>query len=205
MTSFLFTALFALASYLLGSVPTGLILAKLFAKTDIRSMGSGNIGATNAARLLGRKLGGLTLLGDLLKGFVPVYIGSLYFADTHGRADYLVLSIFGFSAFLGHLFPVYLKFKGGKGVATCFGVFAFLAPAPLIMVLALFVIIIAVSRFVSLGSLSAAVFLPILLLAFSYPLPVIIAAMCMGLMIFIRHRENLKRLMLGTERRQGAA
>lgn len=205
MTDYFFIALFALASYLLGSVPTGVVLARLLAKTDIRSMGSGNIGATNVARLLGRKLGSLTLLGDMLKGFLPVYIGSLYFPDAAGRADYLALSLFGLAAFLGHLFPAYVKFRGGKGVATSFGVFAFLAPPPLIMVLALFVIIVAVSRYVSLGSLSAAAGLPILLIAFSYPLPVIIAAMGMGLLVFIRHKENIKRLMLGTERRQGAA
>jgi acyl phosphate:glycerol-3-phosphate acyltransferase len=202
---FLYLALYALASYLLGSVPTGLVLARLFSKVDIRTVGSGNIGATNVTRLLGRKFGALTLLGDLLKGFLPVYIGALLFSDTRGGADYTALGIFGVAAFLGHLFPAYLKLKGGKGVATCFGVFAFLAPAPLIMVLALFVIIVAVSRYVSLASLSAAALLPILLTAFSYPLPVILAGMCMGLLIFIRHKENIKRLLLGTELRQGPA
>ena len=205
MMHFLLIALFALAAYLLGSMPTGLVLAKLFSEIDIRAGGSGNIGATNVTRLLGRKFGVLTLLGDLLKGFLPVYIGALFFPDTHGGTDYLALSIFGFAAFLGHLFPAYHKLKGGKGVATCFGIFAFLAPAPLIMVLALFVIVVAVSRYVSLGSLSAAALLPILLTAYSYPLPVIIAGMGMGLLIFIRHKENIKRLLMGTEFRQGAA
>ncbi len=201
----LLIALFTLASYLLGSVPTGLVLAKLFSEIDIRGGGSGNIGATNVTRLLGRRLGALTLLGDMLKGFLPVYTGALLFPDTHGNADYLALSIFGVAAFLGHLFPAYLKFKGGKGVATCFGIFAFLAPEPLIMVLALFVVIVTVSRYVSLGSLGAAVLLPILLIAYSYPLPVISAGMGMGLLVFIRHKENIKRLLLGTEPRQGAA
>jgi glycerol-3-phosphate acyltransferase PlsY len=205
MMQSVYIALFALACYLLGSVPTGLVLARLFSKIDIRSNGSGNIGATNVARLLGGKLGALALLGDLLKGFLPVYIGSLLLPDAQGRADYIVLSIFGAAAFLGHLFPAYLRLKGGKGVATGFGVFAFLAPAPLSMVLALFVIIVAVSRYVSLGSLSAAALLPILLIAFSYPLPVIIAGMFMGLLVFIMHRENIRRLMLGTERRLGIA
>lgn len=205
MTSFFMTALFALAAYLLGSVPTGLVLAKLFAKRDIRIGGSGNIGATNVARLLGRKLGALTLAGDLLKGFVPVYAGSFLFAGPGGGTDYLALSLFGLAAFLGHLFPAYLRLRGGKGVATSFGVFVFLAPAPLLLALVLFVIIVAVSRYVSLGSLGAAVLLPVLLVAFSYPLPVIVAGMCMGLLIFIMHRENIRRLQLGTERRLGAS
>jgi glycerol-3-phosphate acyltransferase PlsY len=160
MIAFLYIALFALAAYLLGSVSTGLVLTRLFSKIDLRAGGSGNIGATNVTRLLGRKFGVLTLLGDMLKGFLPVYIGTLLFPDTQGGTNYMILSIFGLAAFLGHLFPVYIKFKGGKGVATGFGVFACLAPAPLILALVLFVIIVAVSRYVSLGSLSAAIVIP---------------------------------------------
>lgn len=199
----LYIALFAIGSYLLGAIPTGLVLARLFSSIDIRLGGSGNIGATNVTRLLGRKFGVLTLLGDMLKGFLPVYIGSLLFTDAHGAADYLALSIFGFAAFLGHLFPVYLKFKGGKGVATGFGVFAYLAPAPLVLVLVLFVAIAAVSKYVSLGSLSTAVLLPILLIAFSYPLPVMSMGICMGFLVLIKHKNNIQRLLLGKESRIG--
>lgn len=201
--NFVYTLLFAAASYLMGSLPTGLVVARVFSKINIRVCGSGNIGATNVTRPLGRKLGALTLIGDMLKGFVPVYIGSLLFSDSLGRPDYLALSLFGFSAFLGHLFPAYVRFKGGKGVATGFGVFAFLATAPLVLVLILFVIIVAVSRYVSLGSLGAAVLMPVLLVSFSYPLPVSLAAMGMGMLVFIKHRDNIRRLMQGTEPRQG--
>ena len=197
--------LFALGAYLLGAIPTGLVLARLFSATDIRTGGSGNIGATNVTRLLGRKFGVLTLLGDMLKGFLPVYIGSLFFPDPSGGTDYMMLSIFGLAAFLGHLFPVYLTFKGGKGVATGFGVFAYLAPAPLVLVLVLFVIIVAVSRYVSLGSLSAAIVLPLLLMLYSYPLPVVAIGIVMGLLVFLRHKNNIQRLLQGTENRQGAS
>jgi glycerol-3-phosphate acyltransferase PlsY len=200
----LYIALFALASYLLGSVSTGLVLARLFSATDIRSGGSGNIGATNVMRLLGRKFGVLTLLGDGLKGFLPVYIGAQLFTGA-GGSDYLALSIFGLAAFLGHLYPVYLKFKGGKGVATAFGVFAYFAPGALAPVLVLFVIIVAVSRYVSLGSLSAAALLPLLLIACAYPLPVIGMGLCMGMLIFMKHKDNIQRLLQGTENKQGSA
>jgi len=201
----LYTVLFALLAYLLGSIPTGLVLARLFSATDIRAGGSGNIGATNVTRLLGRKFGVLTLLGDMLKGFLPVYTGSLLFPDATGGTDSMILSLFGLAAFLGHVFPVYLTFKGGKGVATAFGVFAWLAPAALVLVLVLFVIIVGVSRYVSLGSLSAAVVLPLLLIAYSYPLPVVVTGIVMGLLVFIRHKDNIQRLLQGTENKQGAS
>ncbi|MBN2106347.1 MAG: glycerol-3-phosphate 1-O-acyltransferase PlsY [Deltaproteobacteria bacterium] len=202
---YVYIALFALGAYLLGAIPTGLVLARLFSATDIRAGGSGNIGATNVLRLLGRKFGALTLLGDMLKGFLPVYTGSLLFPDAAGGTDNMILSLFGLAAFLGHLFPVYLKFKGGKGVATAFGVFAWLAPAALVLVLVLFVIVVAVSRYVSLASLSAAVVLPLLLLTYSYPLPVVLTGIIMGLLVFIKHKNNIQRLLQGTENKQGAS
>lgn len=201
----LYIVLFALGAYLLGAIPTGLLLARFFSATDIRAGGSGNIGATNVTRLLGKKFGTLTLLGDMLKGFLPVYIGALLFPDTSGGADYMILSIFGLAAFLGHLFPLYLKFKGGKGVATGFGIFAYLAPAPLVLVLALFIIIVAVSRYVSLASLSAAIVLPLLLIAYSYPLPVMALGILMGLLVFIKHKDNIQRLLQGAENKQGTS
>jgi acyl phosphate:glycerol-3-phosphate acyltransferase len=203
MIQYFYIALFALASYLLGAISTGLVLARLFSEIDIRLDGSGNIGATNVTRLLGRRMGTLTLLGDTLKGFLPVYIGALLFPDPHGGAYYLALSIFGLAAFLGHLFPVYLKFKGGKGVATAFGIFAYLAPAPLVLALALFVMVVAVSKYVSLGSLSVAAVLPLLLIAYSFPLPVTVLGIIIGLLIFTKHKKNIGRLLLGTENKIG--
>ena len=201
----IYVMLFALGSYLLGAIPTGLVLTQLFSATDIRAGGSGNIGATNVTRLLGKKFGVLTLLGDMLKGFLPVYIGALLFPDANGGTDYMILSIFGLAAFLGHLFPVYLKFKGGKGVATGFGIFACLAPAPLVLVLVLFVIIVAVSRYVSLGSLSAAIVLPLLIIFYGYPLPVVALGIVLGFLVFIKHQDNIQRLLQGTENKQGAS
>ena len=111
--------LLIIASYFIGAIPTGVVLARAFSGKDIRQEGSGNIGATNVTRVLGKKLGALTLVGDLLKGFLPVCVGSYLVSSLN------VVCLMGCAAFLGHLFPVYLKFKGGKGVATALGVFLY--------------------------------------------------------------------------------
>jgi len=189
--------LFTLAAYLLGAVPASLVLARLFAKEDIRAAGSGNIGATNAVRIHGKKFGALTFLGDMLKGFVPVWAGTLFFPDDRFAA------LFGLAAFLGHLFPVYLKFRGGKGVATAFGIFLYLAPAALVIEIAVFVLIAFLWRYVSLASLVAAAVMPFLLALLSCSGPVIGLSVVMCALIFIKHRANLKRLLNGTENRIG--
>lgn len=198
---YFYVALCAVGAYLIGAVPTGLVLARLFSTTDIRAAGSGNIGATNVTRLLGKKFGALTLLGDMLKGFLPVFLAAYFFQTAYGGLDYTALNIIGGAAFLGHLFPVYLKFRGGKGVATAFGVFMYLAPAPLLLALVLFVAVAVVSKYVSLGSLSAAAALPLLLIAGGYPLPTIITCIIMGFLVFIKHSANIKRLLHGHENR----
>jgi glycerol-3-phosphate acyltransferase PlsY len=189
--------LFALGAYLLGSLPTGLILAKAFSAQDIRAAGSGNIGATNVTRVLGKKLGALTFLGDALKGYVPVWAGAVLFQSTQASC------LFGGAAFLGHLFPVYLGFRGGKGVATAFGIFLYLAPPVALMAAALFAGVVAAWRYVSLGSLTVAALLPVLLALFSFPLPVVALSMLTGLLIFIKHKENIRRLLQGRENSVG--
>lgn len=186
-----------MGAYLLGSIPTGLILSKLAAAQDIRDVGSGNIGAANVARVIGFKYGLLTLLGDALKGFVPAWVGAALFHSSDAAC------LIGAAAFAGHLFPVYLRFKGGKGVATCFGVLLYLAPAAALIAAALFATIVAASRYVSLGSLAGAVVTPVLIALFDAPLPVLILGICMGLCIVIRHRDNIRRLVRGRENRIG--
>lgn len=189
--------IFAIGAYLLGSIPTGLILAKVFSLKDIRMEGSGNIGATNVTRVLGKRLGALTFLGDALKGYVPVWAGALLFESTQASC------IFGGAAFLGHLFPVYLKFKGGKGVATACGIFLYLAPLVVLIEAVLFAGIVAACRYVSLGSLCVAACMPVLLALFSFPLPVIVLSIVMGLLVFLKHKLNIQRLMQGGENRIG--
>ena len=187
--------LFTIAAYLVGSIPTSIVLAKLLSREDIRKSGSGNIGATNAARILGKKFGALTFLGDMLKGFLPVWAGTLFFDSP------LLIAAIGMAAFLGHLFPVYLKFKGGKGVATAFGIFLCLAPAVILIELLIFVLIAFLWRYISLASLTASATIPLLMLAFSCPPPVILLGVVMAILIFIKHIDNIKRLISGTENR----
>lgn len=197
--------LFAVAAYLLGSVPTGLLLAKLFSDTDIRAYGSGNIGATNVTRVLGKKLGFITFVGDMLKGFLPVLVGAgIFQAYLPAWPFAFAVAVFGFAAFLGHLFPVYLRFKGGKGVATAFGVFLYLEPIAVLIVLTLFILIVALWGYVSLGSLIAAAAMPFVLLGVAFyirpvSLPCILLSIVVGLLIFMKHKSNIKKLLNGTE------
>ena len=188
-----------LVSYLIGSIPTGLLLGRAFAKVDIREYGSHNIGATNVYRSTGITLGILTLLGDTLKGFLPVY---LVWTIT-GSETWAFLS--ALATFLGHLYPVYLKLSGGKGVATGLGVFLFLAPKALIVCLGIFCIVLALCRYVSLSSMSAALALPLLMFFSPHPYPrlYIATASLLAIMIIFRHKENIKRIIKGEEHKIG--
>ena len=191
----LFLLLFA---YLLGSVPTGVILAKAFSDVDPRTQGSRNIGATNVFRTVGKKLGAITLLGDIVKGFIPVMIarGSI---DSSFWVGAVALT-----AFIGHLYPIFLKFKGGKGIATGLGVFLALAPLPAVLSLLVFAAVVYVWRYISVGSLSATAAFPVFLALFN-PHPIYIPfALVIGALIFYRHRENMKRLLAGGESKFGA-
>jgi glycerol-3-phosphate acyltransferase PlsY len=191
------TFLLLIFAYLLGSIPTGVILARAFSNVDPRTQGSKNIGATNIYRTAGKKLGVITLLGDILKGLIPVVIarGAL---ESHFWIGAVALA-----AFLGHLYPIFLKFKGGKGIATGLG--AFLALAPLSAILSLLVFLAAVYkwRYISLGSLTATAAFPVFL-AFLNPHHIYIPfAVIIGVLIFYRHRENIERLLGGRESKFG--
>ena len=186
-----------LLAYLVGSIPFGLILSKLFAKRDIRSAGSGNIGATNVMRVLGKKLGVLTLMFDILKGAIFVILAEVV---THSE---IWASLAGLAAFLGHLYPIYLKFRGGKGVATSVGIFLFLAPYALLVDIVIFLLVVYQTRYVSLGSIIAAALLPVILLVFSYSYVYVILAVIMGGFIILRHRDNIQRLRQGRENKIG--
>ncbi|MEJ2100844.1 MAG: glycerol-3-phosphate acyltransferase [Desulfobacterales bacterium] len=150
-----------ICAYLLGSIPWGLIFARIFAQDDIRLKGSGNIGATNVAREVGLIAGFLTLLSDILKGAVPVYLALMAFGPVDGVGGIYVSAV-ALVAFLGHLYPIYLKFHdGGKGVATAAGCFAVVSPATVLAALGVFIVMLLAVRRVSVGSLAAAATLPI--------------------------------------------
>lgn len=187
----------ALFSYLVGSIPTGFIIGKL-AGIDVRTAGSGNIGATNVARVMGKGRGLLTLLADIAKGFVPV------FAAQQMAFSHTAVAVIAAAAFLGHLYPIFLKFRGGKGVATAFGALLALAPEVTLILLAVFICAALLSRIVSLGSIGAALAAPILFWVFSYPTPLVALTVFVAAMIVIRHRANIKRLLNGAEPRFGA-
>ena len=186
-----------IASYLLGAIPTGVILAKAFAGRDIRQEGSGNIGATNVTRVLGKKVGALTLVGDLLKGFIPVWAG------YHLVSSLEVVCLMGLAAFLGHLFPIYLGFKGGKGVATALGVFLYLSPIVILIEVIIFAFVVGIWKYVSLGSIIAAAAMPLLLLMIAFPKPIVLLSIVFAILIIIKHRSNIQRLLSGTESKVG--
>jgi glycerol-3-phosphate acyltransferase PlsY len=197
--------LLCLAGYFLGSIPFGLLLAKLFGTADVREQGSGNIGAANVARVAGLLAGILTLVFDAAKGAAAVLLAARL---TNSSATAMMLA--GVAALLGHCFTMWLGFKGGKGVATALGVFAALSPLAALCAFLLFLLVVGSSRYVSLGSVAAAAAMP-LLVYFLWapghaPPPVIVfgTLFASGLVIF-KHDGNLQRLTDGTEPRFNAA
>ncbi len=193
-----FGALLLLA-YLLGSIPWGLVLTRVFARDDIRLKGSGNIGATNVIRETGVIPGLLTLAGDFFKGAVPVYLALLAFGPAGGLNDARLLAVV-LAAFLGHLFPVYTKFKnGGKGVATAGGCFAVMAPVACVVAILVFIMFICWFDRVSAASLAASATLPIAVWKSSGSWTMTGCAVIIALFIFFRHKDNIRRLMAGTE------
>jgi glycerol-3-phosphate acyltransferase PlsY len=181
-----------IVSYLIGSIPTGVILGSL-AGIDVRSAGSGNIGATNVARVLGKGKGGLTLVADAAKGFLPVFI-ALQLGFDQAAAAWVAAA-----AFLGHLYPIYLKFRGGKGVATALGALLVLAPLATLILMVVFGVVVLTSRIVSLGSIAAAAAAPIILWLLSYALPLIGLGAFLGAMVILRHHANIQRLLARAE------
>ena len=197
MPTGLFIALFG---YLLGSVPTGLLLAKLFAKTDPRHAGSQNIGATNIYRTAGKKLGLLTLAGDVLKGVIPIGIAVHLVGNQWGVPADVWIAVAGLSPIVGHIFPIFLGFRGGKGVATALGIYLAISPTAVLIEFFIFLGIVWKWRFISLASMTCVLTIPILIAFFIsdsqayFVLSVIIA----GLVIY-RHQANISRLLQGTE------
>ena len=194
--------LFALSvfAYLLGSIPWGLILTRKFTLIDIRQQGSKNIGATNVRRVAGTGLGILTLLADILKGAVPVYFTYILITGPDKLTNEIYLSIIALTAFLGHLYPVYTKFKkGGKGVATAAGCFMIISPPAFIVAILTFILFVFLSRRVSAGSLSGAAVLPVAVWLTSHSNALTLCALITAILIFFRHTDNIKRLLSGTE------
>ncbi|MBU0482541.1 MAG: glycerol-3-phosphate 1-O-acyltransferase PlsY [Proteobacteria bacterium] len=184
-------------SYLVGSIPFGLLYGKM-AGVDVRKDGSRNIGATNVNRLLGRKLGALTLISDALKGLLPMLVVAHFPGELPHREMVAMLS--GTAALVGHCFPVYLKFQGGKGVATALGIYLYLAPLPTLGAMALFVITVRLSGYVSMGSLAASLVMPVLLLLSGEGKPLVITAGLIAAIIWFKHHENIRRLVKGEEK-----
>lgn len=188
------TALALVAAYLIGAIPFGVVLTRLAGLGDVRASGSGNIGATNVYRTFGRRLGLLTLAMDALKGLVPVLLAGSLFAFTP-----LQVALVAAAAFLGHCYPIYLGFKGGKGVATALGIYLVLSPLSVLGALLLFAGILWRWRYVSLASVSAAAAIPLLVGAFERSWPLVLATLFISVMVIVRHRANIERLRNGTE------
>jgi acyl phosphate:glycerol-3-phosphate acyltransferase len=186
-------------AYVIGSISFAVLLVRLRSGKDIRTEGSGNAGATNVARSHGKALGLAVAALDVGKGAAAVALVRAVTADSRYAAAA------AFAAILGHVFPVFHDFRGGKGVATAIGAFLVLAPKPTLVCVAVFVLVVAVTRYVSLGSMIAMVVLPpVAGLLFRAPLPVVASAAGAAVLIVLKHRENLKRLATGRERKLGS-
>lgn len=188
---------FPIFGYLLGAVPFGLVVGR-FAGIDVRTKGSKNIGATNVSRLLGKKFGVITLLCDCLKGFLPMFIAGQVLPDGTGKE--LTVMLTGVCSVVGHMFPVYLGFKGGKGVATGLGVFLYLSPTAILISLVVFVAAVWLTGFVSAGSLLASGLIPLWLYFLGASKLTIGGAAIVALLIWIKHHANIGRLLKGEEK-----
>jgi len=219
------TLIIVAVSYLVGSIPFGYLLVRIFRGQDVRETGSGNIGATNVARTGSKRLGIATLLLDAAKGYAAVMFG-FWMADHiafrlqgatgapapfslgnpwHFQLAFELAALAGFCAIIGHMFPIWLRFKGGKGVATAVGAFAALAPRAIVVALVLFVVVVALTRYISLGSMVAAATFPLLVWWLSpeerTTAPILLLIAASSLLIIVRHKDNIRRLLAGTENR----
>jgi glycerol-3-phosphate acyltransferase PlsY len=186
-----------LAAYLLGSIPFALICARQWGAADLRRAGSGNLGAANVMRVSGVTAGVLVAALDMAKGAASVWLAARFSAGPE------ISAAAGFAAIVGHIYPVWLRFRGGKGVATACGVFSMLAPLAVPPALVVFVITVWLTKYISLGSVLASLALPLLAYAVGSPAPAILAAIAAAIIIIFRHRSNVMRLRTGTERRLG--
>jgi glycerol-3-phosphate acyltransferase PlsY len=202
-------------AYLLGSIPFGYLLVRIFRGEDIRQTGSGNIGATNVARSGAKGLGIATLILDALKGALAVLLAAVLAGSKYNLCgDFMVASCVpalrlmawaALLAVLGHVFPVWLKFKGGKGVATALGVFCVLFPKAILVALAIFILVVVVTRYVSLGSILGAIAFPVAayFLQNTDALSLLLAS-AVSFIVIIKHHQNIRRLLAGTESRFGS-
>jgi glycerol-3-phosphate acyltransferase PlsY len=187
--------LVALIAYTLGGIPFGYLFVRFVMGKDIRTMGSGNIGATNVHRSAGRGAGVIVLLLDILKGFLAVWIASIL-----TRNSSLGLALAAVAVMIGHSFPVFLRFKGGKAVACFIGAFLYIAPVPLLAVLVIFVLIVTLSKYISLGSILSALLFPVAIwLIMHPPTPILLSAIFAALLITYRHKANIQRIIAGNE------
>jgi glycerol-3-phosphate acyltransferase PlsY len=184
--------LFVFVGYLIGSIPFGLVLGKALG-IDVRRAGSGNIGATNVNRLLGKKMGAITLLADAGKAVLPM-MAAAKLLEGQPMAQFWVAATGG-AAFLGHLYPLYLKFKGGKGVATALGIFFYVQPLAVALCIVVFVAVVRVWGYVSLGSLLAAALMPLLVYLLEGPGYKTYLAGVIAVLIWLKHAENIRRLI----------
>jgi glycerol-3-phosphate acyltransferase PlsY len=187
------------AGYLIGSIPFALVLARRWGTDDLRVIGSGNLGAANVMRASGVTAGIVVAILDLAKGAASVAL-----AQRVSPGDPAAPAVAGFAAIIGHIYPVWLRFKGGKGVATACGVFSVLTPAVVPPVLAIFLATVSLTKYISLGSLLATLALPPIAYAVGSSPPAVYSAIAASAIIVFRHRSNLTRLRTGTERRIGA-
>jgi len=211
----LVSILIAAVAYLLGSIPTGYLLMRFFRKQDIRTIGSGNIGATNVLRSGAKGLGATTFLLDMLKGCAAVWLGSvvwvslpLFFHITPTLPMRDFQAIAAVFAVLGHMFPVWLRFKGGKGVATGFGVFLVAAPLAALAAISVFAVILLLTRYVSMASILGSASFPLFaffLVKGEKPALFIAAQFIVAFLIIAKHHENIRRLLSGTENRFGSS
>ncbi|HEY4662201.1 MAG TPA: glycerol-3-phosphate 1-O-acyltransferase PlsY [Candidatus Humimicrobiaceae bacterium] len=205
---FFFRILLVIAAYLFGSFPTGYVVHRIKKGDDIRQYGSGNVGGTNVTRTLGVGYGVITIIADIIKGFIPILV--LYFIYPQ---DMILLALVSVAVILGHDFPVYIKFKGGKGIAVSFGVIigvsclplmsnpVWIEILPIFIILGTWAIIFSIFRIVSLASLCAAVVNPFAFYFTGYGLAIVIAAFFWSVLTFITHRENIKRLIKKEEKK----
>jgi len=192
----------SIVGYLLGSVNTSIIIGKLFYKADVREYGSGNAGATNTLRTFGKTAALAVLVGDFLKGVLACLIGRYVFGEIDpGSGVYLGEYFAGFFAVIGHNWPVYFNFKGGKGVLTSFAVILMFSPVAALICLGAFIIIVAVTRYVSLGSMLSAILFLIMAFILNEPLPMLLIGTVLVVLIIIRHSSNIKRLIAGNEKK----
>ena len=182
--------------YLIAAIPTGVVLSRLMGSEDIREKGSGNIGATNVYRVAGKLAGVLTLVGDTLKGFLPLLAYKSWLEPSPAQ-----LGVASAVAIIGHCYPVYLRFKGGKGVATALGIFLVLSPQVVLGALIVFVLAVSITRYISLGSVLAAMSAPLLILMLNHPQPIFLSTLFIAMLVIWRHRANIRRLLDGTESR----